>query len=65
MASFFQRYLLPGFIFQSVIIAGGYATGREIVEFFFGSGPVGGLIGILVAMFIWSITLAACLNWHV
>ncbi|MDG1020268.1 MAG: hypothetical protein P8H57_07905 [Emcibacteraceae bacterium] len=60
MASFFQRYLLPGFIFQSVIIAGGYSTGREIVEFFFGSGPVGGLIGILVAMFIWSITLAAC-----
>lgn len=60
MASFFQRYLLPGFIFQSVIIAGGYSTGREIVEFFFGSGPIGGLIGILVAMSIWSITLAAC-----
>ncbi len=60
MASFFQRYLLPGFIYQSVIIAGGYATGREIVEFFFSSGPWGGLLGILVSMTIWSVSLAAC-----
>ncbi len=29
----FQRYLLPGFVFQSIIIAGGYGTGRELVEF--------------------------------
>ena len=60
MASFFQRYLLPGFIYQSVIIAGGYATGREIVEFFFGPGPMGGMLGIVVSMVIWSVTLAAC-----
>lgn len=60
MVSFFQRYLLPGLIFQSVIIAGGYATGREIVEFFFSSGPIGGLLGMFVAMTIWSVTLAAC-----
>lgn len=60
MGSFFQKYLLPGFIFQSVIIAGGYATGREIVEFFFASGPIGGLLGMLVAMTIWSVSLAAC-----
>ena len=33
-SSWFQRYLLPGFVFQSVIIAGGYGTGRELVEFF-------------------------------
>ncbi|MDG1708056.1 MAG: hypothetical protein P8H03_04800 [Emcibacteraceae bacterium] len=60
MPTFFQRYLLPGLIYQSVIIAGGYATGREIVEFFFGAGPLGGLLGILVAMIIWSVSLAAC-----
>ena len=60
MVSFFQRYLLPGLIYQSVIIAGGYATGREIVEFFFGPGPLGGLLGIIVAMTIWSVSLAAC-----
>ncbi|MFQ5738471.1 MAG: hypothetical protein ACE5JX_05620 [Acidobacteriota bacterium] len=31
--SIFPSYLLPGIIFQSVLIGGGYATGREIVEF--------------------------------
>jgi uncharacterized membrane protein YkvI len=29
----FARYLLPGIIFQSVLIGGAYATGREIVEY--------------------------------
>lgn len=60
MNSFFKSYLLPGFVFQSVIIGGGYATGREIIEFFSGPGPFGGLFGMFVAMVIWSLTLAAC-----
>ncbi|MFA3791904.1 hypothetical protein AB6T38_12370 [Aliiglaciecola sp. SL4] len=47
--SFFQRVLLPGFILQSVLIGGGYATGRELVQFFLNSGPLGGFLGILVA----------------
>jgi len=47
--SFFKRVLLPGFILQSVLIGGGYATGRELVEFFLSSGPLGGFLGILVA----------------
>ena len=29
----FQQYILPGIIFQSVLIGGAYATGREIVEY--------------------------------
>jgi len=29
----FHQYLLPGIIFQSVLIGGAYATGREIVEY--------------------------------
>ena len=33
MSSRYQRYLLPGVIFQSVLIGGAYATGREIVEY--------------------------------
>ena len=33
MKSFYQKYLLPGIIFQSVLIGGAYATGREIVEY--------------------------------
>jgi uncharacterized membrane protein YkvI len=56
--SFIQRYLLPGFIFQSVIISGGYSTGRELVEFFMTTGPVRGLSGMLVTMIIWSVVLA-------
>lgn len=27
------KYLLPGIVLQSVMIGGGYATGREIVEY--------------------------------
>ena len=48
MKKFFQRYLLSGLIFQSVVIAGGYATGRELVEFFLSHGPAAGLLGMLV-----------------
>ena len=57
--SWFQRILLPGFVFKGVVIGGGYATGRELVEFFFPSGPVGALLGILLAMAIWSVVCAA------
>ncbi len=34
-SSFFKKYLLPGFIFQSVLIAGGYATKPTRREKFF------------------------------
>jgi len=52
---FFKRYLLPGLVFQSVIIGGGYGTGRELVEFFLSYGPGGGLAGmILVSTVIFS-----------
>lgn len=52
--SAFRRYFLPGFVFQSVVIAGGYGTGRELVEFFLTQGPLGGLFGIAVTTLIWS-----------
>lgn len=59
-ASVFQRYFLPGFVFQSVVIAGGYGTGRELVEFFLSNGPLGGLLGmVLVSTVIWSLVCAA------
>ena len=57
--TWFQRILLPGFVFKGVVIGGGYATGRELVEFFFASGPLGALLGILLAMLIWSVVCAA------
>lgn len=58
MHSFFQKYLLPGLVFQSVIIGGGYGTGREIAEFFLKHGPVGGLLGMGVAALGWGLVLA-------
>ena len=54
--SWFQRYLLPGFAFKAVVIGGGYATGRELAEFFLPSGPRGGVLAILLAAAIWSVT---------
>jgi uncharacterized membrane protein YkvI len=57
--TWFQRYLLPGFAFKAVVIGGGYATGRELAEFFLPSGPQGGLLAIFLAMLIWSAVCAA------
>lgn len=57
-SNWFKKYLLPGFIFQSFVIGGGYGTGREIVEFFLLMGPRNGIYGMLVSMVIWCIVLA-------
>ena len=58
-SSTFKKYLLPGFVFQSVVIGGGYGTGRELVEYFLKYGPLGGLLGmVLVTTVSWSILLA-------
>ncbi|MGH8033781.1 MAG: YkvI family membrane protein [Lysobacterales bacterium] len=55
MTSWFNRYLLPGFVFQSICIAGGYGTGRELAEFFLRFGPVGALLAIVPATVLMSI----------
>ena len=57
-APFFRKTLLPGFVFQSIVIGGGYGTGRELVEFFLKFGPLGGLLGMVLSTAIWS---AVCL----
>ena len=58
-STWFSRFLLPGFCFQSMIIAGGYGTGREIVEFFVTQGVLGGLLGMtLITMPLWSLLCA-------
>src|SRR5581483_5580503 len=54
----FNRYLLPGLIFMAVVIGGGYSTGRELIEFFAPSGPIGGVYGMIVTMIVWSAVLA-------
>ena len=53
-ASWFQRLVLPGLAFKAVVIGGGYATGRELAEFFLPSGPWGGLAAMMLATAIWS-----------
>jgi uncharacterized membrane protein YkvI len=54
-SSWFQRFLLPGLAFKAVVIGGGYATGRELAEFFLPSGPWGGIAAMLLAMAIFSL----------
>jgi uncharacterized membrane protein YkvI len=58
-ATRFQRFVLPGLAFKAAVIGGGYATGRELAEYFIPSGPQGGVLAILVAMFSWSVVCAA------
>ncbi|SVD91501.1 uncharacterized protein METZ01_LOCUS444355, partial [marine metagenome] len=53
--SIFRRYLLPGLVCQSIVIGGGYGTGRELVEFFLSQGPLGGLLAIGVTTAVFSI----------
>jgi uncharacterized membrane protein YkvI len=49
VARFWRIYLIPAGVFQSLMIGGGYGTGREIVEYFSRFGFVGGLLGLAVA----------------
>lgn len=57
-ATRFQRLVLPGLAFKAAVIGGGYATGRELAEFFLPSGPQGGVLAIVVAMLCWSVVCA-------
>ena len=54
----FQRIILPGLAFKAAVIGGGYATGREIAEFFLPYGFWGGLSAILLATIMWSVICA-------
>jgi uncharacterized membrane protein YkvI len=54
-ASRFRRWLLPGLGVKAVVIGGGYATGRELAEFFLSRGPWGGLFAILFATLLFSL----------
>jgi uncharacterized membrane protein YkvI len=49
MSRLFRVYLLPGAVLQSVLIGGGYGTGREVVEFFTRFGMGGGILAIAVS----------------
>jgi len=52
------RWLVPGLIFQSVLIGGGYGTGAEIAQFFGTNGLVGGLLSAAVTLVVWCVMCA-------
>lgn len=55
-----RKFLVPAFVFQSVVIAGGYGTGAELREFFLEYGAIGGLVGMLaISMVMWAVICAA------
>src|SRR5580692_8576200 len=62
----FQRWVLPGFAFKAVVIGGGYATGRELAEFFLPCGLRAGLLGMCISMLVWSCvcTLTFLFAWE-
>lgn len=53
-----MKYLIPGFIFQSVVIGGGYGTGAEIAQYFGVNGMLGGLLAMVVTTVVWSLLCA-------
>jgi uncharacterized membrane protein YkvI len=61
--SWFKRYVLPGFVLKSVIIGGGYATGREFAEFFLSAGPAAAIFGVLISALLFSLVYAATLEF--
>lgn len=63
-----KRVFLPGIILQSVLIGGGYATGREIVEYggkFGASGWVSGIAIFLGFSLVSILTMEASRQWNV
>ena len=57
LLKFVRSYLVPGAVFQSIVVGGGYGTGREIVQYFTNYGPYGGLLGIFVAFAMFALVL--------
>lgn len=53
-----QRIMLPGFIFQSMVIGGGYGTGAEMAQYFGVNGVLGGLLTSIVVILVWGIICA-------
>jgi uncharacterized membrane protein YkvI len=58
MKNWFEIWIVPGAVFQSVIVGGGYGTGREVVEFISGYGPIGGMAIVILVGLLMSATLA-------
>jgi len=57
-ARFVRIYVVPGAVYQSVMVGGGYGTGREIVEYFTSYGMLGGALGLLIAFATLAVVLS-------
>ena len=53
-----QRIMLPGFLFQSMVIGGGYGTGAEMAQYFGVNGVLGGLLCCVVVAVVWGAVCA-------
>jgi uncharacterized membrane protein YkvI len=54
----FRIYIVPGAVCQSVMVGGGYGTGREIVEYFTSYGFLGGTLGFGVAFLLMGLIIS-------
>ena len=55
----FKKFFIPGFVLQSIVIAGGYGTGAELIEFFLSFGTKGAIFGALIALATWAVVCVA------
>lgn len=70
---YFSRVILiPAAVFLSALFGGAYGSGRELVEFISGNGPVGGLVTILVVATVYGVCLflvyemaRVCRTWEI
>jgi len=58
MNRIFHVYIVPAAVFISVVMGGGYGTGREVIEFFTRYGLLGGLLGTAAAACVFAVVLA-------
>lgn len=70
---YFSRVILiPAAVFLSALFGGAYGSGRELVEFISGNGPIGGLVTILVVATVYGVCLflvyemaRICRTWEI
>ena len=59
----FKAWIVPGAVFQSVIVGGGYGTGREVVEYVSSAGPWGGLANTVLIGVLFGVVLAVTFDY--
>ncbi|MDC0994455.1 hypothetical protein OAT01_01945 [Pseudomonadales bacterium] len=59
MNRIYHVYIVPAAVFISVVMGGGYGTGREVIEFFTRYGLLGGVLGTAVAACVFAVVLAS------